>query len=165
MIGKEDNSLGALLHDVAHLLRLVIDREVAPFNLTRAKWLALGILDRKEGLTQAELAEELELGNATVGRLVDRLEERGFVERRLDLVDRRMKRIFIRSSARPSLDELEDVAADVRKRAFKGLSRSDQRHLLGYLEIIKNNLNDGMQRSVLLVLSIVQPVLPIIVLI
>lgn len=162
MIGKDDNSLGALLHDVAHLLRTVIDRKVAPYNLTRAKWLALGILDRKEGLTQTELAEELELGNATVGRLVDRLEERGFVERRPDPVDRRIKRIYISRSARPKLDKLEDIAADVRKRALNDLSRADQRRLLGYLQTIKKNLDDGMQRSVLFVLSFAQSVLPII---
>ena len=77
MIGKDDNSLGALLHDVAHQLRVVIDREVAPYNLTRAKWVALGMLDRKEGLTQTELAARLEIGDATVGRLIDRLETRG----------------------------------------------------------------------------------------
>jgi len=113
MIGKDDNSLGALLHDVAHLLRTTIDRNVGPYNLTRAKWLALGVLSRKEGLTQTELANELELGVATVGRLVERLEARGFLERRLDPLDARVKRVYIRDAARPELDELEQVAVNV----------------------------------------------------
>ena len=99
MIGKDDNSLGALLHDVAHLLRKKVDREVEPYNLTRAKWQALGVLDRKEGLTQTELAGELELGVATVGRLVERLEARGFIERRPDPIDARVKRLFIRDES------------------------------------------------------------------
>lgn len=156
MIGKDDDSLGALIHDVAHLLRLVIDREVAQHNLTRAKWLALGMLDRRDGITQAELASELELGNATVGRLVDRLEERGFIERRADPVDRRVNRVFIRPSARPQLKQLEDIASDVRKRALKGLGKADQRQLLWLLEKVKSNLNGSLQRSAVLCLGLAQ---------
>lgn len=144
MIGKDDNSLGALLHDVAHQLRVVIDREVAPYNLTRAKWVALGMLDRKEGLTQTELAQQLELGDATIGRLIDRLEEHGFIERRLDPSDRRSNRVYIKQSARPLLEELESVAADVRMIALKSLSRADQVQLIAYLGIIKENLGKSL---------------------
>jgi DNA-binding MarR family transcriptional regulator len=141
MIGKDDNSLGALLHDVAHLLRTTIDREVEPHNLTRAKWLALGVLSRKEGLTQTELANELELGVATVGRLVERLEARGFVERRLDPIDARVKRLFIRDSARPELDELEQVAVNVRKSALKGIKSAEQAEMVRLLKKMKQNLS------------------------
>lgn len=140
MIGKDDNSLGALLHDVAHALRMTIDRAVEPHNLTRAKWLALGILSRREGLTQAELANELELGAATVGRLVERLEARGFVERKPDPVDARVKRLFVKNEARSELDALEKVSADVRKSALKGISSDEQATLAQLLRRMKQNL-------------------------
>lgn len=147
MIGKHDNSLGALIHDVAHLLRTVIDREVAPYNLTRAKWLALGVLDRKEGLTQTELAEALELGNATVGKLLERLEERGFVTRKADDQDSRVKRIFINPAARPRIVELEAVAADVRSTALKKITKSQQKELVALLSTIKANLTECMTEA------------------
>ena len=73
MITKHDDLLGTLIHDVAHLLRLDIDRRLKDHNLTRVKWLALGIIANQPHLTQRELAEKMELGNAAVGRLVDRL--------------------------------------------------------------------------------------------
>lgn len=142
MIGKDDNSLGALIHDVAHLLRIVIDREVAPYNLTRAKWQALGVLDRKEGLTQTELAEKLELGNATVGRLLERLEERGFITRKADEQDSRVKRIFIDPTARPTLGELEAIAADVRSTALRKITKTQQKELVTLLSMIKSNLSE-----------------------
>lgn len=141
MIGKDENSLGALLHDVAHLLRKKVDRDVEPYNLTRAKWQALGVLDRKEGLTQTELAAELELGVATVGRLVERLEARGFIERRPDPIDARVKRLFIRDESRPELDELELVAANVRKSALRGISSAEQATLVRLLKKLKQNLS------------------------
>ena len=140
MIGKDNEALGALLHDVAHLLRTTIDREVEPYNLTRAKWQALGVLDRKEGITQTELATELELGAATVGRLVERLEARGFVERQPDPIDARVKRLFIRDEARAELDELEQVATRVREAALKDISAAEQATLVRALKQMKQNL-------------------------
>jgi len=140
MIGKNGDRLGFLVHDVARMLRSLIDRRVEKFNLTRAKWQALGILDLSEGLSQTELANTLELERSTVGRLTDRLEERGFVERRPDPEDRRAFRLYLSDTARPVLDELEDVAEEVRLIALEGLSEPERVELRRMLTIVKGNL-------------------------
>ncbi|MFM1815025.1 MAG: hypothetical protein RLZ98_1720 [Pseudomonadota bacterium] len=158
MINGNKEAVGALLHDVAHLLRTVIDREALPHNLTRAQWLTLEILEKSQGLTQVELAERLELGNPAVGRLIDRLEERGFVERRADPADRRIKRVYLRGeTALPILDELREVADDVRDKALKGLSRNEQRQLATILKAMKSNLS-GVRARFCLPLVGLQPV-------
>lgn len=141
MIDGRKETVGDLLHDAAHLLRMVIDRQAVPHNLTRAQWHALAILDGDSGLTQVELAERLELGNPAAGRLIDRLEERGFVERRSDPADRRVKRVYIKAAARPKLVELEAVGEEVRKLALKGLSREEHRLLVALLKTVKENLS------------------------
>lgn len=161
MIGKDNNSLGALLHDVAHLLRTTIDREVEPYNLTRAKWQALGVLDRKEGITQSDLAQELELGVATVGRLVERLEARGFIERRPDPCDARVKRLFIRDEARPELSQLEEVATSVRNSALKGIGAAEQAELGRLLRRMKRNLSAPLCIFSLIWWSRISPEIPI----
>ena len=99
MIGKTKDRVGFLIHDVARMLRVHIDRRVEGFNLTRAKWQALGILDVQPGITQTSLASTLELERSTVGRLIDRLEKRGFVERKQDPKDRRVYKLFIAEKA------------------------------------------------------------------
>jgi DNA-binding MarR family transcriptional regulator len=140
MLSKKENTLGTLVHEVAHLLRSHIDRRVEPYNLTRAKWLALGVLDRREGITQTELADYLELDKSTVGRLLDRLEDRGFIRREKDPDDRRIYRIFIADTAHPVLTELEQVADEVRSQALSGISKDDQKKLHALLEQVKMNL-------------------------
>ncbi|WP_288901693.1 MarR family transcriptional regulator [uncultured Sneathiella sp.] len=140
MLSKKDNTLGTLVHEVAHLLRIHIDRRVEPYNLTRAKWLALGVLDRREGITQTELADYLELDKSTIGRLLDRLEERGFIRREKDPKDRRIFRIYIAKTAHPILSELEQVGDDVRAQALSGISKEDQEKLLTLLDQVKKNL-------------------------
>ena len=140
MLSKTDNTLGTLVNEVAHLLRTHIDRRVEPYNLTRAKWLALGVLDRRDGITQTELADYLELDKSTIGRLLDRLEERGFIRREKDPNDRRVFRIFIAKTAYPVLTELEQVADGVRAQALSGISEEDNEKLLALLGQVKKNL-------------------------
>lgn len=147
MLSKTDNTLGTLVHEVAHLLRTHIDRRVEPYNLTRAKWLALGVLDRRDGITQTELADYLELDKSTIGRLLDRLEERGFIRRAKDPNDKRVFRIFIAKTAYPVLTELEQVADVVRAQALSNISEEDIEKLLALLGQVKKNLISAREGS------------------
>lgn len=122
MLTKKNDLLGTLIHDVAHLLRHEIDRRVGAYNLTRTKWLAISLLRDNPGGTQRELARRLELGAAATGRLVDRLVERGFVERRSDKTDRRAHRLHLTQAAQNLLIELETEAELLRRDLLEGFS-------------------------------------------
>lgn len=140
MITKQDDLLGTLIHDVAHLLRLDIDRRLMDHNLTRVKWLALGILQKRGALTQSELSERLELGAASVGRLVDRLEERGFVTREQDPEDRRSYRLMLTKTAISLLEDLEGTSASLREDTLKSLTETEVSSLNSGLLKLKKNL-------------------------
>ena len=81
------SAFGYTVADMTRLMRRVFDRRSAQLGLTRAQWRALSRIERAEGLTQSELAEDLDLEPISVGRVIDRLESAGFVERRADPVD------------------------------------------------------------------------------
>lgn len=95
-----------LLHDLARHLRLDADRRARSHGMTRAQWVILFYLERQPGLSQKELAELVEVEPISVARLVDRLEERGMVERRSDPGDRRIWRLHLLPPAHPVLAEL-----------------------------------------------------------
>jgi DNA-binding MarR family transcriptional regulator len=94
---REDLSrnFGFIVHDVARLLRTTFDRRVKSLGLTRSQWWVLNHLFRNDGTTQSELAEILEVEKATLGRLLDRLEQKGWIRRKADAGDRRAKRVFL----------------------------------------------------------------------
>ncbi len=140
MITKHEDLLGTLVHDVAHLLRHDIDRRVKAHNLTRVKWLALGIIEQRPNITQKDLAGELELGTASVGRLVDRLETRGFIERIPAAYDRRVNCLRLMPEASSLLDELRNVATEMKNDALKGLSEEEVAAVNTALLKIKQNL-------------------------
>ncbi len=139
---REDlgRNFGFIMHDVARLLRTTYDRRVRSLGLTRSQWWVLTHLFRSEGVTQAELADILEVERATLGRLLDRLEEKGLVERRPDGRDRRAKRVYLGTAVEEPMRTLRAVAAGVRADALSGLSPDEQDRFVDTLLKIKRNL-------------------------
>ena len=133
-------SFGFLLHDVSRLLRTSFDRHARTIGLTRSQWRVLAHLSRNESIKQAGLADFLEIQPITLARLLDRLGADGWVERRPDSSDRRVKRLFLTDKARPILLELRSVALSVREEALSGLDDQDQDRLIDQLRVVKQNL-------------------------
>lgn len=154
MIQSPHDILGTLVHDVAHLLRLEIDRRVRGHGLTRGKWRALHILGEGRQLTQSELAGRLGLGAAATGRLVDRLVRRGFVERRPDPGDRRAYRLGLTDRAAAVLDELEGMSSGLGGELLDGLSADELASLGGGLRKLKKTLQDRSAAAVAAPLAI-----------
>jgi len=135
-----ERNFGFILHDVARLLRTTYDRRVRDLGLTRSQWWVLTHLFRKDGITQSELAEMLELEKPSLGRLLDRLESKGWVRRVQDPKDRRAKQVFLTETAQAPMQVMREVAAGVREDALSGLSSADQDRFVDTLLTIKSNL-------------------------
>jgi len=135
-----ERNFGFILHDVARLLRTTYDRRVRELGLTRSQWWVLTHLFRKDGITQSELAETLELEKPSLGRLLDRLESKGWVRRAADPRDRRAKRVFLTDAAEAPMQVMREIAAGVREDALAGLSSSDRARFVDTLLTVKSNL-------------------------
>ena len=135
-----ERNFGFILHDVARLLRTTYDRRVRELGLTRSQWWVLTNLFRKDGITQSELAEILELEKPSLGRLLDRLEAKGWVRREVDARDRRAKRVFLNGAAETPMRIMREIAAGVREDALSGLSTADRDRFVDTLIAIKSNL-------------------------
>jgi DNA-binding MarR family transcriptional regulator len=139
---REDLSrnFGFLLNDVARLMRTVYDRRVKSLGLTRSQWWVLNHLYRNDGVTQTELADLLEIEKPTLGRLLDRLEAKGWVRRADDASDRRAWRVYLTDEVEPAMRELRTVAAELRRDALAGLNASERERFVDTLLAIKSNL-------------------------
>ena len=139
---REDLSrnFGFLLNDVARLMRTAYDRRVKSLGLTRAQWWVLTHLFRADGVTQTELAETLEIEKPTLGRLLDRLEAKGWVRRDHDSRDRRAWRVYLTDEVEPALRAMRAIAAELRRDALAGLTSAERERFVDTLLAIKANL-------------------------
>ena len=139
---REDLSrnFGFLLNDVARLLRTAYDRRIRRLRLTRAQWWVLTHLFRGDGISQTELAEILEIEKPTLGRLLDRLQAKGWVRREHDARDRRMWRVHLTDEVAPALRTMRVLAAELRRDALAGISAAERERFVNTLLAIKSNL-------------------------
>jgi MarR family transcriptional regulator, transcriptional regulator for hemolysin len=135
-----DRSPGVLMTDIARLLRRNFDRRLQSLGLTQAQWRAIVHVSRTEGMSQVALAECLEIQPITVGRLIDRMEAAGWIERRGHPSDRRAVQLYLTAKCQPIIEEIHARAADTMADAFDGISASTQRLLFEQLQRIKQNL-------------------------
>jgi DNA-binding MarR family transcriptional regulator len=133
------------LGELQRLVRLYADKQAARYGITRAQWAVLAKVERIEGLKQTELAELLEMQPITLTRLIDKLCDNGWIERRADLTDRRVNRLYLRKAARPLLGKLSGLRSEITATALDGINPSDAHRLLALLESIKENVRNAIQ--------------------
>jgi MarR family transcriptional regulator for hemolysin len=139
---REDLSrnFGFILNDVARLMRTRFDRRVKSLGLTRSQWWVLNHLFRNDGATQSELADMLEVRKATLGRLLDRMEQKRWIRREEHAGDRRAKRVFLTEEVEPAIKTMRAAAAELRRESLSGLSTGQQDEFVDALLAIKANL-------------------------
>ena len=134
------DSLAYLLSDTSRLLRRRFDARARGLGVSRAQWQVLFALSRNEGTNQSCLAEALDVETITVGRMVDRLEEAGLVERRADPADRRAWRLYLTARAHPILEELRGVGDLVMAETLAGIADEEAAVLADLLIRVRGNL-------------------------
>lgn len=137
---RRDIRLGYLIHDVSRMRRTVFDQLMKPLGITRAQWWVLAHLSRHDGMAQTQLASMLDVGKASLGSLLDRLEATGFIERRPDATDRRMKRVFLSRSSHQLLEKLVKIESDFNEQILASLTDNDRSELIRMLSSIKESL-------------------------
>jgi MarR family transcriptional regulator, transcriptional regulator for hemolysin len=135
--------LGFLVHDVARALRKRFEERARAVGVSSAHWRLLVRVVKEEGTTQARLAELLEIEPISVSRLLDRMEESGWIERRQHANDRRVRTIYPTVKALEAYGTVKSVAGEVYEEALKGVSGGDRATLIRALDAITINLSDS----------------------
>ena len=142
--GPVDMNFLFTLGELQRLVRAYADRQASRYGITRAQWAVLAKVERFEGMKQTELAEQMEMQPITLTRLIDRLCDNGWIERRSDDSDRRVNRLYLRKAARPLLAKLTSLKSELTATALEGISASDANRLLAQLEAIKENVRNAI---------------------
>jgi DNA-binding MarR family transcriptional regulator len=142
MKGNERIRVDFLIHDVSRLRRTAFDQRMKPLGITRSQWWVLtGVsLHGDAGITQTELAAVLDLGKVALGRLIDHLEHRKYVERRSDPSDRRVNRIHMTSRGNSILEKMVKIGVDMDAKIMTGISLQRQHAFAETLRGMKVNL-------------------------
>jgi MarR family transcriptional regulator, organic hydroperoxide resistance regulator len=129
----------ALMHELFHASRRRFLAIASEFELSPPQVRALGVLDPGRPLPMSELAEALHCDNSNVTGIVDRLEDRGLVERRSATHDRRVKMLVVTPKGAEVREQLA-VRLDEAPPPLAALPLEDQRALR---DIMRRALDRG----------------------
>lgn len=116
------DSIGQLMNVAAFRIREPLAARMQELGIEMCVWPVLVTLWEQDDVPQARIAELIGAAGYVVSRNVDRLESAGYVERRADPANRRVRRVFLTPAGRQLQAELMPIAEAANARALETLA-------------------------------------------
>lgn len=133
-------ALGSLTDHVGFHLRLAqlavfkdFDSELGEIGVTPAVYSVLEVLHRNPGLIQSKLAATVRLDRSSIVPMIDKLGQRGLVERRASTTDRRHKHLYLTAAGTELLIRANERVIEHEERVCAHLSAAEKRVLMELL--------------------------------
>lgn len=121
------NSFAFWIHRLNNLLQDQFNSALKEYELTWPQWMILNILSAGDVNTPAVIAAQLGVDRSGVTRLLDRLEDKGYVEREHDKLDRRSVKLHITAKGKQLMSEINSLAYQHQEKFLEDLHLSERR--------------------------------------
>ena len=139
----EQKPLGPLLGYCAHLARERMDARMSRFGMTPAQTHVLRFLRLNGGqMPQRELLENLKVKPSTVNGILDRMEEKGLVERSVSGTDARQRVVALTPAGLEREAEVKQSFLEAEALIARGLTEEETNTLRSLLERVIHNLEE-----------------------
>lgn len=138
-----EQSCAFLIHDTARLIRRRFGLSIRDLELTQAKWRVLTTLLERPGISQSELAERLDIEKAPLGLALDWLEQAGWIERKADPADRRVRRAALLPKAEPTIALMSERFRAIEANYLRGFDAEEVTQMLESLQVVRDALRAG----------------------
>jgi MarR family transcriptional regulator for hemolysin len=136
-----ENSIGFVVYFASKTFQKAFDLELRnKIGITITQSKVIFALYLRSGLNQRELADKIGVESPTLVPIIDKMEEDGYVQRKLDPQDRRIKRIYTTSKTDLLWDSITECATQIKKASTKDVSEQEIQSALGVIKKITKNL-------------------------
>ena len=138
-----DESIAAQSRNTFRMFTKSLERRLAAEAFTPGMFLYMRLLSDKEGLTQSDISDRLDIRGPTAIKVIDTLEQRGLIYREKDLEDRRRTLIYLTNKGRKLRRSLMKLAIEVQDIALTDVSDKDYRV---YLKVVAK-MHDALRKD------------------
>ena len=125
---------------IARALDSIANIEFKEYDLTRGQYLYLIRICENPGIIQEKLAEMIKVDRTTASRAIKKLEANGFIEKRADAANRKIKRIFPTEKGKAISPNISRENEHSERVALQGLSEEEATVLSGLLQTVRKNV-------------------------
>ncbi len=147
LMEKFSESFGTQINIVARSLRLYLEKELSPYGISPSQWMLLMALGERNHQVQTEIAKMVNLDNATVTRIIDKLADLGLLKRSQDEGDRRAQIVSLTSKGRAAFRKLNLIGKKVNDVASLNLSAEERATMLRLIAVVRENLEMNNHRK------------------
>lgn len=140
-------STGFLVRKAHRSFSRSLEKRLKEHGISISMWYFLRLLWQKDGLSQKQCSEELNLTQPTTVAAMDNLERKGLVRRVRNGKDRRMVNIFLTDKGRRLRAEIIHYVSEVNSIATAGLSDWELQALHSILARVTTALEQDIERS------------------
>lgn len=127
---------------IARALDSIANIEFKEFDLTRGQYLYLVRICEHPGIILEKLAEMIKVDRTTASRAIKRLEENGFIEKRPDAENRKIKKIFATEKGLEIFPHILRENHHSNRVALQGFSDAEADQLTELLERVRKNIDE-----------------------
>ena len=146
---KEQETFGLLLLSVRLSLIRRGERLLASgghgINFTQFR--VMRMLSQAQHMSATELARSVEHDGGALTRLLDRLQEKGYVARRPNASDRRGIEVFMTDAGRAVWDSMQACVQQVNAEVLEALDDDEQSQLFALLHRIRDHLDQRVEQT------------------
>ena len=132
-------SVGHHLVSLVQMMRREVELRMARHDLTDAQWKPLWLLKSGRATTAIELAREACVDAGAVTRMIDRLEDKGLIERARSETDRRVVHLRLTPAGEAAAARIPHVLASVNNDFLQGFSEREWKQLRRFIERMSAN--------------------------
>ncbi len=118
------------------------------FTITPEQFGILFFLSKEDGMYQRQLAKISLKDRPNITRLVDILEEKGFVYREIDPNNRRIFKVFITEEGKKQVEQIYPFLIEIHKKAQQGISDEEISFLKKILGKVCENMDESFKLQI-----------------
>lgn len=139
---KKEDVMGYLFSVSSRYYKKAMNHEMEKYEVTTAHCAVIRVLHGAGDSSQAEIAEHLRSDRATIGTVIDKLTQKGLVQKLVDSKDKRANLISLTPKAREIAPKIQAASEAVSARALQGFTPEEKAAFFNALAKIVANLSE-----------------------
>lgn len=121
--------------------QIYFDEQLAPYHIGCGQQFFLLHIAQKPGINQYELAMIDQYDKGTCARAVKKLEEQGYIDRKVDENDRRITKLYVTKRGQEIVKIVQNILFEWYTILTEGLNREEQIAVATLMGKVANNAN------------------------
>ena len=139
--------LGLLVSMIHRTRMMYLNDRMKNLDITAGQFPFIVVLSHEEGITQDELAAHFHIDKGTVARALRKLEDKKYLFRKVDALNRRRYLIYLTEKGRKAVPKIISIDKEWEDSMCSEFSEEEYQNLFGILKVLASNSLENVDKN------------------